>query len=112
MPLTCRYVDPPIGIEPMTYALRGTRDLAAHALTAPIAPDIAMMALATLGIFGNPVHKPVHDPWPGRLLLSLGLAVRVAQVNPFADGADGVAVARGGELDQAGALLTGGRCAR
>jgi hypothetical protein len=23
MRLTCRYVEPPIGIEPMTYALRG-----------------------------------------------------------------------------------------
>ena len=61
MPLTCRYVEPPIGIEPMTYALRGTRDLAAHALTAPMAPVIALMALAALGLSGNPVHKPVHE---------------------------------------------------
>jgi hypothetical protein len=45
----------------MTYALRGTRDLAAHALTAPMAPDIALMALAALGLSGNPVHKPVHE---------------------------------------------------
>ena len=93
----------------MTYALRGTRDLAAHALTAPMAPVIALMALAALGLSGNPVHKPVHEqeavarpsdrlnaPGPrgagrlngsgsvaGRLLLSLGLAVRVAQVDPI-----------------------------
>jgi hypothetical protein len=44
----------------MTYALRGTRDLAAHALTAPIAPIIALMALAALGLPGDPVHEPVH----------------------------------------------------
>ena len=53
-------------------------------------------------------------PWPGGILLSHGLAVRalpVAQVGPFTGSADGVAAARGGELDQAGALLTGGRCA-
>jgi hypothetical protein len=53
--------EPPIGIELMTYALRGTRDLAAHALTAPMAPVIALMALAALGLSGNPVHKPVHE---------------------------------------------------
>jgi hypothetical protein len=53
-------VEPPIGIEPMTYALRETRDLAAHALTAPIAPVTALMALAALGLSGNPVHDPVH----------------------------------------------------
>ena len=58
--LTCSYVEPPIGIEPMTYALRGTRRLAAHALTAPMAPDIALMALAALGLSGDPVHEPVH----------------------------------------------------
>ena len=42
-------------------ALRGTRDLAAHALTAPMAPVIALMALAAPGLSGNPVHKPVHE---------------------------------------------------
>jgi hypothetical protein len=120
-------------------ALRGTCDPAAHALTAPMAPVIALMALAALGLSGNPVHKPVHEQeavarpserlnapgprgsgafngsglWPSGLLLSHGLAVRaqrVAQVDPFAGGADGAAAARGGEFDQAGALLTG-RCA-
>jgi hypothetical protein len=60
-PMNCRYAEPPIGIEPMTYALRGTRDLAAHALTAPMARVIALMALAALGLSGNPVHKPVHE---------------------------------------------------
>jgi hypothetical protein len=116
--------------------IRGTRDLAAHALPAPMALVIALMALAALGLSGNPVHKPVHEQeavarpskrlnapgprgsgafngsglWPSRLLLSHGLgvrALRVAQVDPFAGGADGAAAARGGELDQAGALLTG-----
>jgi hypothetical protein len=113
--------------------------LAAHALTAPMAPVIALMALAALGLSGDPVHKPVHEQeafarpserlnapgsrgsgafngsrlWPSGLLLSHGLAVRaqpVAQVDPFAGGADGAAAARGGELDQAGVLLAG-RCA-
>ena len=32
--LTCKSVEPPIGIEPMTYALRGPRSLSAHALSA------------------------------------------------------------------------------
>ena len=44
----------------MTYALREARDLAAHALTAPIAPSIALMALAALGLSDDPVHEPVH----------------------------------------------------
>ena len=52
--------EPPIGIEPMTYALRGTRAPAAHALAAPITPIIALMALAALGLSGDPVHEPVH----------------------------------------------------
>jgi hypothetical protein len=52
--------EPPIGIEPMTYALRGIRDLPAYALAAPIARVIAWMALATLGLSGDPVHEPVH----------------------------------------------------
>ena len=56
--------EPPIGIEPMTYALRGARDLAAHALAAPIAPIIALMALTALGISGDPVHEPVHARSP------------------------------------------------
>jgi hypothetical protein len=57
VPLTCGYAEPPIGIEPMTYALRGARDLPAYALAAPIARTIA---LAMLGLSGDPVHEPVH----------------------------------------------------
>ena len=53
-------VEPPIGIEPMTYALRGARAVAAHALAAPIARATARMALATLALSGGPVHDPVH----------------------------------------------------
>jgi len=58
--MTCSSVEPPIGIEPMTYALREARDLAAYALAAPIAPIIALMALAALGLSDDPVHEPVH----------------------------------------------------
>jgi hypothetical protein len=58
--LTCSVFEPPIGIEPMTYALREVRDPAAYALAAPIAPIIALTALAALGLSGDPVHEPVH----------------------------------------------------
>jgi len=54
------YLEPPIGIEPMTYALREARDLAAYALAAPIARLSARMALAALGLPGDPFHGPFH----------------------------------------------------
>ena len=49
-------LEPPIGSTPMTYALRETRSLPAHALAAPIARVMARMALAALGLSGDPVH--------------------------------------------------------
>lgn len=52
----------------MSYALRGARSRAAHALAALIAPIIALMALAALGLSGDPVHDPVHA---GRRCVSL-----------------------------------------
>jgi hypothetical protein len=52
--------EPPIGIEPMTYALRGACALPGHALAAPTAPAIALTALAALGLSDDPVHEPVH----------------------------------------------------
>jgi hypothetical protein len=52
--------EPPIGIEPMTYALRGARAVAAHALAAPIARIIALTAPTTLGLSGTPFHEPFH----------------------------------------------------
>ena len=52
--------EPPIGIEPMTYALREACSLPAHALAAPIAPVIALMTPAALGLSGHPVHEPVR----------------------------------------------------
>lgn len=55
------WVEPPIGIESMTYALREARSLSARALAAPIARLIARMAL---GISGDPVHEPVHARGP------------------------------------------------
>ena len=57
-------VEPPIGIEPMTYALREACYLAAHAVAAQIAPVIALMAPAALGLSGDPVHEPVHERSP------------------------------------------------
>jgi hypothetical protein len=73
-------VEPPIGIEPMTYALRGARDLAAHALAAPIAPIIALTALAALGLSGYPVHEPVHAR--GRDSLPRLLPVAIIEDSP------------------------------
>ena len=54
--------EPPIGIEPMTYALREACSLAACALAAPIhvAPVIALMTPAALGLSADSVHEPVH----------------------------------------------------
>jgi len=52
--------EPPIGIEPMTYALRVARDLTAQALAAQIAPIIAMTALVALGLSRDPFHEPFH----------------------------------------------------
>ena len=57
-------MEPPIGIEPMTYALREACSRAAHTLAAPTAPVIALMTPAALGLSGDPVHKPVHGPRP------------------------------------------------
>ena len=56
--------EPPIGIEPMTYALRGARARAAHALAAPIAPATALMTPAALELSGESVHESVHGPRP------------------------------------------------
>ena len=50
--------EPPIEIEPMTYALRETRSLPAHALAALIAQKIAL-TLAALGLSKGPVPRPL-----------------------------------------------------
>jgi hypothetical protein len=44
----------------MTYALRETRSLAVDALAAPIAREMALAALAALGLSGDPFHEPFH----------------------------------------------------
>ena len=69
--LTCGSVEPPIGIEPMTYALRGACALPAYALAAPIAPAIALAALTALGLSDDPVHEPVHARAPAPVILLL-----------------------------------------
>ena len=43
----------------MTYALQEACSRAAHALAAPIAPVIALMTPAALGLSGDPVYEPV-----------------------------------------------------
>jgi hypothetical protein len=62
MCLTCRYVEPPIGIEPMTYVLRGACFPALVAWPARIPQrTTAMTALIALGFRGLPFHDPFHD---------------------------------------------------
>jgi hypothetical protein len=65
--------EPPIGIEPMTYALRETRSLAVDALAALIAREIALIALAALGLPGDPVHAR-GPASPAILLLCVDVA--------------------------------------
>jgi hypothetical protein len=48
----------------MTYALREACSRAAHALAALMAPVIALMTPAALGLSGDPVHEPVHGRCP------------------------------------------------
>ena len=47
--------------KPASGALREACSRAAHALAAPIAPVIALMTSAALGLSGDPVHEPVDD---------------------------------------------------
>ena len=56
------WLEPPIGIEPMTYALREACSRATRTLAAPIAPVIALMTPAALGLSVDSVHEPVHGP--------------------------------------------------
>jgi hypothetical protein len=78
--------EPPIGIEPMTYALREACAVPAHALAAPITRAIARMALTALGLSGDPVHEPVHArDTHFRILL---LCVNVADADGSALAAD------------------------
>ena len=44
----------------MTYALREARSPAPHALAALIAREIALTALAALGLSKDPFHEPFH----------------------------------------------------
>jgi hypothetical protein len=60
MPLTCEYAEPPIGIEPMTYALREACADAAQALPAQTARRIAREALIPLEFRGLSFHDPFH----------------------------------------------------
>ena len=52
--------------------------MAAHALAAPIARATARMALAALGLSGDPVHEPVHVREPPSVPGILQLCVYVA----------------------------------
>jgi hypothetical protein len=58
--LSCRYAEPPIGIEPMTYALREARYLPVHAPAAQIPQAIALTVLTALGLSKDPFHGPFH----------------------------------------------------
>jgi hypothetical protein len=62
-------LEPPIGIEPMTYALRGTCSPPPHPLAATMPRATAPMALAALGFRGDPFHDPFHGGSRKRNLL-------------------------------------------
>ena len=53
-------MEPPIGIEPMTYALREAREYAAQPLPAQTAQRIALHALIPLEFRGPSFHDPFH----------------------------------------------------
>jgi len=53
-------VEPPIGIEPMTYALREACDHTIQPLPAQTARRIALHALIPLGFRGHSFHDPFH----------------------------------------------------
>ena len=52
--------EPPIGIEPMTYALREAREYAAAPLPAQTARRTAPEALIALGFRDYPFHDSFH----------------------------------------------------
>ena len=53
-------VEPPIGIEPMTYALREARHTAPRELSAQTAARARPECSQRPGCAGLPVHGPVH----------------------------------------------------
>jgi len=53
-------MEPPIGIEPMTYALREAWWHATRALPAQIAQSGARMTLSTLDFCRCPFHETFH----------------------------------------------------
>ena len=52
--------EPPIGIEPMTYALREACSAASRALPAQMPRIIALTAPAALVLSKDPFHEPFH----------------------------------------------------
>jgi hypothetical protein len=52
--------EPVSGLEPLTCRLQEVCSQAAHALAAPMAQSIALMAPTALGLFGASSHEPFH----------------------------------------------------
>jgi len=52
--------EPVSGFEPLTCRLQEVCSQAAHALAAPMAQSIALMAPTALGLFGASSHEPFH----------------------------------------------------
>ena len=75
--LTCGYAEPPIGIEPMTYALREACSLALMARPAQMTQSIAPTTLIALVFCGFSFHDPFHGlPSAGALRGRRGGACR------------------------------------
>jgi hypothetical protein len=97
--------------KPASGALRGARSQPAHALAAPMARVIALIALTALELSGDPVHEPVHAealrPPPLLLLWVTSLRSRRSQRST----ASGYAAGRLADCDYrspAGPLQRGG----
>jgi hypothetical protein len=58
--LTLSELEPVSGFEPLTCRLQEDRPGAPDALAAAMTWAIALTALVTLGLSGDPVHEPVH----------------------------------------------------
>jgi hypothetical protein len=58
---TASDLEPVSGFEPLACRLQEVRPNAPSVLAAQMTRIIALMALTALGLFGKPVHEPVHD---------------------------------------------------
>jgi hypothetical protein len=81
-PLTCNASEPPIGIEPMTYALRGGRSPALIAWPAQTARRLAPEALIALEFRCLRFHDSFHGQPPDRRSLADSVTPSSGYISP------------------------------